>query len=719
MLPEIPLAAWLGAHTLALALALLPGAGVADLALIGAVEGALWLGLMRWPRATARVGGGIAVVTGVLCATDRAFHEATGTPLDADLLAHGIRNIDQLFGLYRAELSARTVLAWAASIVTGSALAAVRVRAGGSPLPALALLPLVTAAGPSTLARLILPAPTTESVPSAASAAFPTALVAPPGWSPRSVLVVVLESTRADATSAYVPTLDTTPVLARLATEGARVERAYTVLPHTTKSIVPIVCGYAPDVRRALTETAPGGLPHPCLPTLLRPLGYRTAYFKPASGRFEQAATLSVNAGFEAFVGLEQLDPTGFEHPNYLGLEERAMTQPILDWVAASPDPFFLTVLTLTSHHDYRVPSTFASREPTHVPEGADPVRWRRYLDTVRYTDTWLGELVDGLEARGRLDDTLVVVVGDHGEGHGEHGRKGHDELLYEEGIRVPLIVWGKGVSPEVIRGNRQHGDLVPSLVERLGLTVEGGAFAGRSLWTDVRDRALYFSCWYEDRCLARLLGDDKSIHYLGRSPDERFDLASDPGERSPLPTVDPAPMLSWRNAERARYARKEEVAPPEVELAATFDVGVRLRGYTWAAGALTRGVPATLTLHFDVDRTPSWRWRTGLWLVDASGRQTPLHTRSTEAVRPMYTWPSGAAVAVELTFDVPEGVATGPANVLLGIGTGDGRSTDVQLGVEAPTSRRDGSVASQDEARDARAGVGPVSQVRIPIELR
>src|SRR5262249_53768505 len=145
--------------------------------------------------------------------------------------------------------------------------------------------------------------------------------------------IIVLESMRADATTPYAPHLPTTPSLLQLADSGTLIEQAYTVVPHTSKALVAILCGFEPRITTALVEVQPGGLPGKCLPQLLREAGYATSYFQAPDRGFESYADLATNLGFEHFVSGDQLPHAGLEHVNYFGYEDAVLLEPHRSWL--------------------------------------------------------------------------------------------------------------------------------------------------------------------------------------------------------------------------------------------------------------------------------------------------------------------------------------------------------------------------------------------------
>jgi arylsulfatase A-like enzyme len=214
-------------------------------------------------------------------------------------------------------------------------------------------------------------------------------------------------------------------------------------------------------------------------------------------------------------------------------MDDFAMLGPAVEWAAeGGPEPYFLTVLTVTTHHPYEV-----AGEPW-----AGETR-EQYERALAHQDRFVGALHRGLAAAGALDDTVVIVVGDHGEAFGEHGGLQHDAVPYEEVVRVPLLVLGPAARigpPRRVGGLRHHFDLVPTVLGLAGARWRG-VLPGRDLFApEGHERVLSF-CWYTNFCAALREGDRKVVFHFGRLPTEVFDLAADPAEERDLaPTLPP-----------------------------------------------------------------------------------------------------------------------------------------------------------------------------------
>lgn len=338
-------------------------------------------------------------------------------------------------------------------------------------------------------------------------------------------LFVILESTRTDLFTAYTGKPSLTPFLDELATKSLVVDNAYTTVSHTTKALVGILCGTKAVPTMQNVEAKPGGLPVKCLPNLLREAGYSSGFFQ-AAGNFEYRRDLVSNIGFDHAFIPDPKQGAEFARVGYLGWEERVMRGPALEWMAQVKKPFLATLLTLSTHHPYE--SAGSGRAPK------EHAARRAYYDrAVGYVDNELRQLFQQLEQRGILDNTIVFILGDHGEAFGErNGFLQHDRVPYEEVARTPLLIY----APELvgtgrIAGLRQHTDILPTALELAHLPWKG-LIPGRSLLSSPGHNLVISSCWYAAACLSLRSGDLSFVFHFGRIPLEVFDLRQDPGQQ-------------------------------------------------------------------------------------------------------------------------------------------------------------------------------------------
>ncbi len=374
----------------------------------------------------------------------------------------------------------------------------------------------------------------------------------------RNVVLVHLESTRARSVTPYNEGLKTAPFLNELAKQSLLAERAYTIVPNTLKASVAVNCGLEPDLRPGV-EAKAGGVPVRGLPDLLKEQGYRTVFFQSSTENFENFGDIAENLGYEEYYPLESMDTEGFEQANYFGYEDDIMLSPSEEWLGKlRGEPFVAKYLTGTAHHDYELPVRYG-RKDFSKDEQLD-----RYLNCLRYQDFFLRNLFEQYKRLGLYEDTIFVVYGDHGEGFGEHGRYVHENNLYEESLRVPLVIH----DPKRFHGGERverlanHTDVLPTVLDLLGYEVKEVEYPGYSLLRPIpQERTLFFSCFNKGKCLASLKGTEKYIHHYGNQPDELFDLSKDPLEERNLAGERPKEaeerrdeLLAWRSRANATY---------------------------------------------------------------------------------------------------------------------------------------------------------------------
>jgi hypothetical protein len=545
------------------------------------VFGAFWLLTARLGRAPGRLWRPLfltsVVVVYLVALLDHLWFMITGTRLHLSLVVYSVRHFKMLTGLLATGVGP---VLWArVALVVLCLLLALRLerRGDGDRRPLRRRTALV--AGAVGLAVVLPPWPVPYRVsdlwtspavelfaevylerPKAADLApyrvAPEALYSPPrltsavqGERP-NVLLLLLESTRRDVTPPWAEAVlaPVTPNLAALAPRAVVFDDVYATVSHTSKALVGILCGMYPRLDMPILEAAPGGLDLTCLPHLLREAGYRTAFLQTAPARFEQRPGLVANLGYaDGAFGENFLRPP-FERVGYLGLDEMAMLEPAVGWARDAEPPWFLTLLTVVPHHPYAVPGQ-ASRWLGETQE--------QYLAAIHHQDRFVGAVVGDLARAGLLENTLVVVLGDHGEAFGEHRRFQHDAVPYQEVVHVPLLLLGPEElvgPPRHVGGLRHQVDLMPTLLRLAGIEWEG-RLLGRDLLTTPGHERTFSFCWYRTYCMAMVEDGVKYVYHFGRRPLEAFDLGQTDEGRNMADDLPDRRVLAARNRMAAMAA--------------------------------------------------------------------------------------------------------------------------------------------------------------------
>ena len=387
-----------------------------------------------------------------------------------------------------------------------------------------------------------------------------TTLAPTPETEKRNVVLIHLESTRAQSVTPYNEDLKTTPFLDELAEQSLLAERAYVVVPRSSKASVVINCGVEPPLYQG-PEFEPGSVPARCLADLLKDQGYHTVFFQSSSETMDNYGAVFNNFGYEEYYPSEAMDNEGFEATNYFGYEDDIMLKPSESWLREHKDnPFLVEYMTGTGHDDYRCLGTRYGSE-----NFAEDDLLNRYLNCLRLQDIFLQNLFDQYKKLGLYDNTIFVIFGDHGEGLGEHGRLLHGDTIWDEGLKMPLIIHAPGwfEDGQRVEGLSSEIDILPTVLEMLGYEVKNGKYPGYSLLHSLpEDRTLRFSCITTRKCLASMQGYEKYIYHYGDQPDEVFDLSKDPLEKRNLADTYSKEdldkrredLLRWRSEVNAQY---------------------------------------------------------------------------------------------------------------------------------------------------------------------
>ncbi len=340
-----------------------------------------------------------------------------------------------------------------------------------------------------------------------------------------NVVVVILEGVQYAYTSLSKNGAAETPYVLSLAEQGVEFANMRSSVTHTTKSLFALLTGWLPSASEDLAEAVPVPKPYASLATILRSqAGYRTAFFQSAQGDFESRPGLIHNLGYDKFWARDDLgDPNHYIY--YLACDEFALLKPVCEWISGGAKPFLLTFLCSVTHDPYDVPEWYGQRakEPQE-----------RYRQTIEYTDAFLRELDSRLDSLGLAGNTVLCVVGDHGEAFGEHGKGGHDQIPYDEVLRIPCCLR----APMLVQAGTKiieptsSIDLTPTLLGLLGFETAGVGFDGIDALSGIpQGRRVYFSGWVREGPSGFVQGDKKFVHDPISKSLCFYDLAADPGE--------------------------------------------------------------------------------------------------------------------------------------------------------------------------------------------
>jgi choline-sulfatase len=284
---------------------------------------------------------------------------------------------------------------------------------------------------------------------------------------PVALVIITLDTTRADRLPIYGFMHAPMPALERLARDGVVFDRATSVAPLTLPAHSSLFTGLFPPAHGVRDNAdRPLAEDRTTLAEILRARGFRTGAFV---GSVVLDADRGLAQGFDQYSGVT----TGQAAAPSLPVRRRsadAVVSDALHWIETQDDrPLFAWVHLYDPHKPYNPPEPFRSQY-------SDP-----YLAEIAFADAHIGRLLAALERRKILDRTIVVVAGDHGEALGEHGERDHGIFVYESVLHVPLIVRAPGISPRRLSGVVRLVDVMPTVLDLLRVPrpqVEGVSLA-------------------------------------------------------------------------------------------------------------------------------------------------------------------------------------------------------------------------------------------------
>ncbi len=384
----------------------------------------------------------------------------------------------------------------------------------------------------------------------------------------KNVLLIVLESVAAQYLPVYGSPYAVTPELDQWRRHTRIFASIYANAPNTNKTMFSLLCSRYPTPSYLLETQEHADARISSLSAILSQRGYRTGMFYAADLRFGNAEGFLENRKFDAVNDYRTMGdgkptcPSAEPMPFLDATDDQQLGEATLAWIRSTAEegrPFFAIMWTGQTHYPY------FNMEPAQPFEGVGEMQ-NRYLNAIRESDAVIGKILRELQEMGMLDSTLVVLVGDHGQAFGQHGQYGHGSRIYEENVRVPLLM----IQPRLFSGEMDQTvgsmvDVAPTILHILGLDLPAD-WQGRSLLAGNRSQRTYFLAPWSGAWFGYREGSRKYIYLAEEDRCEVYDLASDAEEKNDLaPTLLPEEleqakkrMAAWVQYQEAMFEQME-----------------------------------------------------------------------------------------------------------------------------------------------------------------
>jgi choline-sulfatase len=391
---------------------------------------------------------------------------------------------------------------------------------------------------------------------------------------PPNIILITVDTTRADRMGFLGSKRGVTPNLDALARRSVVFTHAYSQAPFTAPSHATILTGTYPQFHQVEDFQVPLSKDLPFAPAILKAKGYHTAAFvgsivlDPSQG-----LGVGLDRGFDFYDGGFHMPAPGEDH--YTSTDRRAavVVENALAWLnKRPPGPFFIWLHLYDPHYPYEAPEPFKSQYKSEPYDGE-----------IAYSDSALGKLFSYLRARGLFENSMIAMMSDHGESLGDHGERFHGFFLYDATIHVPLLM---KLPQDRLAGTRVENhvglvDVLPTILQTVGIEVPleiqgeslvsrmdpniAPANSGGAVPASSPERPLYAETEYGVRAYGwssvRSWRTDKYL-FVEAPRRELYDLAVDPNAKHDLSATSKAvadTLQSQLDSFRRKTVKKED----------------------------------------------------------------------------------------------------------------------------------------------------------------
>lgn len=365
---------------------------------------------------------------------------------------------------------------------------------------------------------------------------------------PWNVLFFIMESTGAE----YV--FDTTegnavpmPFLKQLSETGLNLRRHYATANSSAEAMFSLFTGLYP--RSGNWAAGDEGLRVPTLNRFLGP-DYHSFFVHPVSMSLAFPKAVLVNNGLKELHDRSAIPSHGLSDFDPQARNEFSGVNHLLEQIDHAGAPFCAFYMSFVPHHPYND----YGEEYAIFPSSGN--QRRQYYNNLRVLDSAIRRIHEHLAKRGLLDDTILAFVGDHSEAFGQHsGVWKHGGSTYDETFRTPMIFWQPAVFPVMaVDQYTSHVDVLPTLLDALGVQFNERLLQGQSLFRDQHARYIFLRSRFDDQLAVIDPNGIKVTTVPGKNHFQAYDLARDPAEKTQLPSMtfpfQREALLKFRNAQ-------------------------------------------------------------------------------------------------------------------------------------------------------------------------
>ena len=357
----------------------------------------------------------------------------------------------------------------------------------------------------------------------------------------KNVIILVLESVPAEYLEVYGGKYPVTPNIKKFEDRSLQIDYAYAHTPSTNRAMFSTLSSLYPKISFNSITKNHTEIQTPTITSELGEKGYRTSFFTSADNRFQDIGDYLKAREFNAIGDYQTIECESADFNASIsgwkfldGIEDLCVGGKFANWMDENPEqPFFSMLWTVQTHYPYYTTGEIEDFQAGTTIEN-------QYLNALKDGDSLFGQVMNLLIEKELDDETLVVLMGDHGEAFGKHNQTGHANQIYEENVRIPLIFY----HPNLFQGEKLNIiageiDIAPSIFNVLNIETPQ-IWQGQSIFSEnFRNSAFMFSP-YSRFVFGYRYDNYKVIYDAGHDNFEVFDLTNDPGELDNIATQVP-----------------------------------------------------------------------------------------------------------------------------------------------------------------------------------